>query len=534
MFSIGEVRKPGENCRLSADLALINANVRTMNPSQPLAQAVAVTENRIVKVGTNQDINPLIGKSTRVISLNGKTVIPGLIDTHIHVADFGRCLLWLDLTSADSIRELQRLLSEKAKQTPAGKWIIGRGWNQNRFKEKRSPTVSDLNGAAPDNPVILYHEAAMICAVNSKALNSAGVTKQTAVPLGGGIDKNLQTGELTGILRDTATSLIWQVVPEPTADELSAATALACQKLVEAGITSVHWILLSENELSIIQRLQAEENLPTRVDVIVPYEFLKETIGFQSTDNSMLNLGGVVISTDGYLDSKTAALTQPYSDEPNNSGAMLLTEQELAASVGRVLSLGLQPVIHAMGDKAVDTALKVIEQNASTKGVRFRIEQAAVLNEELIKRLKAEKVVVSVQPTVIATEFAVWSAATRLGVERAKWLHPLKTLLKEGVKVAGGSDCPMEPLNPLVGVREAVLRPSFPEQRLTVEEALCLYTVDAAYSSGEENVKGSIEDGKVADLTILSNDPFAVQADELGDINVDTTIIDGKVVYSRH
>jgi hypothetical protein len=534
MFSIGEVRRLGEDGRLPADLALINANVRTMNPHLPVAQAVAIKKNRIILVGTNQEIKRVIGKKTKVISLDGKTVIPGFIDTHIHVADFGRCLLWLDLTGVDSIRELQRLLSEKVKQTPAGKWVIGRGWNQNRFKEKRLPTLSDLNEASQDNPVILYHEAAMICAVNSKALTLAGVTEQTVAPSGGAIDKNPRTGELTGILRDTATSLIWQVVPEPTADELFEATALACQKIAEAGITSLHWILLSQNELPIIQRLYAEGKLPIRVNIIVPYEFLKETAGFQSTDSSMLRIGGVLMTADGYLDSKTAALTQPYSDEPSHSGTMLLTEQELAVSVERVLSLDLQPVIHAMGDKAVDAALKVIEQTASSKGVRFRIEQAAVLNWELIKRLRAEKVVVSVQPTVVATEFAVWSAATRLGVERARWLHPLKTLLKEGVKVAGGSDCPMEPLNPLVGVREAVLRRSFPAQRLTVEEALRLYTVDAAYSSDEENGKGSIEDGKVADLTILSNDPLAVQAKELGDISVEATIIDGKVVHSKH
>jgi hypothetical protein len=251
----------------------------------------------------------------------------------------------------------------------------------------------------------------------------------------------------------------------------------------------------------------------------------------------MLHIGGALLAIDGYLDSKTAALLQSYSDEPNNNGKMLLTEQELAASVAQILAVGLQPVIHAMGDKAIDAALDVIERNSKqspSKPVRIRIEQAAVLNKELIKRLKAQKVVVSVQPKVIATEFAVWSATTRLSVERARWLHPLKTLLKEGVKVAGGSDCPMEPLNPLVGMQEAVLRQSFPAQRLTVEEALRLYTVDAAYSSSEENVKGSIEAGKVADLTILSNDPLAVQADELGDINVEMTIIDGKVVYSKH
>jgi predicted amidohydrolase YtcJ len=155
---------------LSADLALINANVRTMNPRQPCAQAVAIRKNRIIKVGTNKEINQLIGEGTRVISLDGKTVVSGLIDTHIHVADFGRCLLWLDLTSAKSINELQNLLKEKAKQTPSGCWIIGRGWNHNRFKEKRFIKVSDLDVATPNNPVVLYHEEAMICAVNTKAL----------------------------------------------------------------------------------------------------------------------------------------------------------------------------------------------------------------------------------------------------------------------------------------------------------------------------------------------------------------------------
>ncbi len=164
---------------MSADLALINANIKTMNPEQPTAQALAITKNKIVKVGTNKQISKLIGENTKVLNFDGKTVIPGLIDTHIHVADFGRCLMWLDLTSALSIGDLQNLLKEKAVQTVAGKWIVGRGWNQNRFKEKRMPTLSDLDAAAPNNPVILYHEAAMICAVNTKALQIAGVTKQT-------------------------------------------------------------------------------------------------------------------------------------------------------------------------------------------------------------------------------------------------------------------------------------------------------------------------------------------------------------------
>ena len=520
---------------MPADLALINANVRTMNPRQPVAQAVAIRKNKIAKVGTNQEINLLIGKDTKTISLDGKTVVPGLIDTHIHVADFGRCLLWLDLTTAESIKELQSLLREKAKQMPAGKWIIGRGWNQARFKEKRLPTSLDLDEAAPDNPVILYHGEAMICAVNSRALALAGVTRNTAVPIGGAVDKNPQTGELNGVLRDSATNLIWQVVPDPTENELLDAAVLACQKIAEAGLTSVHWIVLSKNELPIIQRLNAEGKLIVRVNVIVPDTLLKEYIGFQSTKSLMLRVGGALIVTDGYLDSKTAALLQPYSDDPSNRGRLMCTEKDLTASVIQVLAMGLQPVIHAMGDKAVDEALTVIEQTSkqAVNKIRFRIEQAAVLNKELVQRLKTQKIVVSVQPRVITTEFAVWSAIERLGVERARWLHPLKTLIKGGVMVAGGSDCPMEPLSPFLGMQDAALRPVFPEQRLTAEEALCMYTYGAAYSSSEEDVKGSIEEGKLADLTILSSDPLAAPTNELKDVNVEMTIVDGKIVYSK-
>lgn len=502
-----------------------------MNPRHALAQAVAVRENLIVKVGTNQDVTPLISKRTKVIDLAGRTVVPGLIDTHIHVADFGRCLLWLDLSDVDSIEKLKNALTRKVKQTPAGKWIIGRGWNEKHFKEKRLLNMSDLDDSAPHNPVVLYHETAMVCAVNTSALTLAGVTSQTVAPLGGIIDENPQTGELTGILRDAATSLIWRAVPEPTADELSEATTLACRKIVEAGITSVHWMLLSESELPLIRRLNAEGKLPVRVNVIVPYEFLSQAVRFEPGSNSMLRLGAVMIVTDGYLDSKTAALNQPYSDEPGNTGKKLLAQRDLAAYVSQVSAFGLQPVIHAMGDWAVDEALTVIEQVPAEKDVRFRIEQAAVLNADLIRRLKTRKIVVSVQPTVIATEFAVWSAEARLGVERARWLHPLKALLEAGVKVAGGSDCPMEPLNPLLGMQEAVLRASFPEQRLSVLEALRMYTVDAAYCSGEETVKGSIEEGKLADLTVLSEDPLAVSPDKIKTIKVEATVIDGKIAF---
>jgi predicted amidohydrolase YtcJ len=511
---------------LTADLALINANVRTMNTLQPFAQAVAIKKNRILKVGTNREIRTLIGKDTKVISIDGKTVVPGLIDTHIHLADFGRCLMWLDLSGADSIKTLQTLLKEKSKQTPSGKWIVGRGWNEIIFEEKRLLTLDDLDAAAPDNPVILYHGAAYLCAANSKAIAQAGVTNKITVSQIGAIDKTA-TGELTGIFRDSATNLIWQVVAEPTFEELVEATALACQKVAEAGITSVDWIILQEQELALIQTLHAQGKLPIRVNVIVPFELLKAVGGFKSDDPLQLRIGGTIIFVDGYLDSKTAALQEPYSDDPENKGKMNLTEQELESLVGQVLDRGLQPIIHAMGDRAIDTALQVIEK--AKEKARFRIEQAAVLNPHLIKRLGAQDIVVSVQPRMVPTEFTVWHATEHLGAERAKWLHPLKTLINEGVKMAGGSDCPMESLNPLLGIQDSVTRESYPEQRLTVEEALRAYTLDAAYCSGDEGLKGSIEEGKLADLTVLASDPIAVEEGKIKDIVVTTVIVDGKI-----
>lgn len=504
-----------------------------MDATKPVAEAVAVKKNKIIKVGSNQEITQLIGKNTKVIRLEGKTVVPGLIDTHVHVADFGRCLMWLDLTTAKSIKELQVILKEKVKQTPKGHWIIGRGWNDCRFKEKRFLNLSDLDAATPDHPVILYHEAAMICAVNSKALELAGVTGQTVVPSGGAIDRNEKSGEIVGILRESATNLVWQAVPEPTENELLDAAALACQKIVEGGLTSVHWLVLSERELSIIKRLNSQEKLLVRVNVVIPEEFFEKTKGLKSDDN--LHYGGVLIVVDGYLDSKEAALVRPYVDDPENYGTLLFNNNALAASVARVIEAGFQPVIQAMGDKAINLVLTVIKQAEETsvgKATRFCIEQAALLNPSLIRRLKNQKVVVSVQPKVIATEFSVWSATKNLGDDRAKWLHPLKTLFEVGVKVAGGSDCPMEPLSPLLGIQAAVTRQVFPEQSLNVEEALKMYSIDAAYSSCDEKIKGSIEEGKLADFTILSGDPFAVACDKIETIKVEMTVINGKVIFS--
>jgi predicted amidohydrolase YtcJ len=524
---------------MSADLALTGVKVLTMDPSQPCAEAIAVKGNRIMKVGTNEQINQLVGKNTKVVRLSGKTVVPGFIDTHIHVGDFGRILTWMDLGEVESIREMQKSLSRQVKKAARGKWIIGRGWNENRFADKKLPTRFDLDVVSPDNPVIFYHQSGQMCVVNSKALDLAGVNEQTSSLPDGAIEKDAGTGELTGVLLGNSTNLVWRVIPEPNEEELMEAADLACEKIVEAGVTSAHWLVLSPMEIQVIKRLSREKKLPLRVYVVVPLNLLSEVIALASSVNFegvAVKVGGVEIFADGYLAARTAALLQPYSDDPAASGKLLCTQDELNASAAKILKAGLQLVIHAMGDKALDAALIIIEQTsieAPAKDLRVRVEQAAVLNEELLQRMKKHKVIVSVQPCVVASEFSMWAAVDHLGPERARWLFPIKTLLKEGVRVVGGSDCPMEPLNPMIGIQSAVAREFFPEERVTVNEALRMYTIDAAYSSGEERIKGSIEEGKLADLAVVSRNPLMVPLNEIKDIEVNMTIIDGKIVYFK-
>ena len=519
----------------SADLALIGGNILTMNYSQPTAKAVAIKGDRIIKVGTDDEIRQLFGKTTRVVQLNGKTVVPGFIDAHIHVVDYGQLLNWLDLSDARSIMELQKLLIARVAKSPKGKWLMGHGLDLSHFAEKRLLNRSILDSVSPDNPVVIYYKSGQACIVNSKALDLANVTPTTSVPQNGAIDKDAKTGEPTGILRDKATNLVWSVIPEPSKKELIEASSLACSKIVEAGITSVHWMVLAPIEISIIQKLYAKDKLPHRVYVVVPVNLVDKIACLRSTADSVITVGGVVISADGYLAAKTASLFEPYADGSEN-GKLLYTSDEMKTLATRILNMGLQLVIHAMGDKAIDAALTTIEEiseEASQKAPRNRIEQAAVLNEGLISRIKRKDVIVSVQPRVAASEFSVWSALENLGSERSRWLYPLETLLKNGILIIGGSDCPMEPLNPLLGIQAAVTREAFPEERVTIDEALRMYTIGAACSSDEENIKGSVETGKLADLTVLSDDPKKVLPSEIDNIKVEMTIVGGRVVYSK-
>jgi len=521
---------------MHADLVLLNGNFITMNPAQPHAQAVAIKDTKITEVGTNRKIKPWMGNKTKIIDLRGKTVVPGLIDTHVHMANFGKSLTRIDLRGAKSIKEIQKKVKERAGETPRGRWILGRGWDQDRLREKRYPTRWDLDETSPHHPVVLNRVCGHVSVVNTKALRLAGITKETRPPRGGQIDRDPKTSEPTGILRENAMKLVWDRVPEPSEEELINACSLACRKAVEAGLTSVHWFVYEPNEIRILQKLKAQGKLPLRAYIVTPAELfgcLRDAGLVTGFGDHVTRLGSIKILADGSLGARTAALKKPYNDDTSTKGMIVCGQRELYNLVTEAHKAGFQLAVHAIGDRAIESVLtafeRVLEQTPK-EDHRHRIEHASVLNKRLIQRMRKLGIIASVQPHFVISDFWV---VDRVGRARGRWVYPFKTLIHEGVVSAGGSDCPVEPISPLLGIYAAVARRSFPQERVTVDEALRMYTVDAAFASFEEDVKGSIAVGKLADVTVLSGDPRKVAPNKIKDVAIEMTIVGGRIVYSR-
>jgi predicted amidohydrolase YtcJ len=518
-----------------SNLILLNANVVTVNPRQPRAQAIAVQDGKIIAVGSNQEVGKYARKNTKVVQCRKQTIIPGLIDCHAHMLEFGFSLQNLNLDQVESIREIQEKLREYAHRNPELDWILGGRWDQEKLAEKRYPTRRDLDAVVADKPVFLTRVCGCLAVANSKTLKLAGITRKTTVR-GGKIDLEESTGQPNGIVRGNAMTLVWKVVPKPSKEELEKACLLACRKAVEAGLTGVHWLVRSAEELGVLQKLHSEGRLPLRVYIGLPLELLDETLSLgllTGFGNDMMKIGFIKAFADGSLGARTAALKKPYSDDPKNRGIMLCTQKELHQLVLKAHSGGLQLGVHAIGDGAMENVLKAF--NEALKSVprqnhRHRIEHCSILNPELITRMKRLSLVASVQPHFVASDFWILD---RVGCERARWAYPFRTLLKEGVTVASGSDCPIEQISPLLGIWAAVAREDNVEERLSVEEALETYTLNAAYASFDEEKKGTIEVGKLADLTILSDDPTKIPPEKIRDVAVEMVIVGGEVVHPK-
>ncbi len=520
---------------LHADLVLMNGNIVTMNYEHPKAQALAINDGKIAAIGTDKEILSYVGKKTREINLDRRTVFPGFIDSHVHGTALGRSLVQLDLRGIKSIGEIQEKVKQWATKTPKGQWIVGHGWDQDKLEERRYPSRRDLDEVVPENPVFLKRVCGHIGLVNSKALELAGITKDTKTPKAGLIDSS-KAGEPNGILRENALDLILDILPKPDEKGLENICLLACRKMVEEGITTAHWIIASAKELLVLQKLENRGLLPLRIYALIPVSCLYKLVELGLTSGfggDKIKIGSIKILADGSLGGRTAALKKPYDDDPSTKGMMLFSQKQLGRFVENAHQAGLQLAIHAIGDRTIEVALKALEkalQKTPKKHHRHRLEHVSVLNPELIDKMKLLGIVASVQPHFIVSD--IW-IRERLGEARAKWTYALKSLLKKGILTVGGSDAPIELVSPLLGVWAAVTREVFQQERLSVGEALRLYTVNAAQGSFEEDVKGSIEEGKFADLVVLSRDPYEIQPSQIKEIKVEMTIVGGNIVFAR-
>ena len=510
-----------------AELVLKNANVITMNPKQPAAGLVAIKGNKIMSVAGNDKLGELAGAKTRIIDCEGKTVVPGFNDAHCHIFSFLRQLLSIALSpeSVRSIVDIKAAVRQKAENTPPGRWLSGTGYNEFYLAEKRCPNRWDIDKVAPSHPVVLSHRSLHACTLNSLALSLAGITQETEDPPGALIDRDLVTGEPTGILFEMLGYIREKVMPPLSEEELNEGIALANQHYLSCGITSLQDATIGNNlgRWQTFRRFKESDRLKSRLYVIsgidAMSQFQEASLASGSGD-SQLRLGGVKIMV-----KETTGQLEPSQSE--------LNQQALAAH-----KTGFQLAIHAIEPATVEaaiTALEYVHSHPPQKDRRHRIEHCSVCPPPLLERLRKLRTVIVTQPL-----FLYYSGERYLATvpaDQQPWLYRIKSMLNSGLTVAASSDSPVVPDNPLVGIYAAVTRKAESEQSIlseegiSAEQALAMYTVNAAYASFEEKAKGSISPGKLADIVVLSNDPTNAPLEEIKDIRVAMTIIDGKVVW---
>ncbi|MHB0884271.1 MAG: amidohydrolase [Bacillota bacterium] len=530
-------------------LLLYNGRVTGLAEAARGATAVLVVGGRIKAVGGDEALRAAAPRGVPLVDLAGRAVVPGFIDSHLHLINFGVYLQRLDLMGVRSLAELVRRVAERHRSLPAGDWVIGRGWDQDLFAEKRYPTRQDLDAVAPDRPVALTRACGHVMAVNSEALRRAGVTAQTPDPAGGRIDRDA-AGEPTGTLRERAMGLVSRFIPKPSAKELEPALRAAVGRALAAGVTGVH----SDDcgyfgfgpVLDLYRRSLGPEALPFRVSMDVSNDVIGDLLATDlrtGSGNEYVKIGSVKMFADGSLGASTAALSEPYSDAPGNRGIPVVSPGQMKENVLRAHRAGMQVAVHAIGDLAIGMTLDAYEAAlaaAPRPNHRHRIIHCQIMRPEQFDRFARLGVVADIQPKFITTDMR-W-AERRVGPGRVRTSYAWRTFLDQGVHCAGGSDCPVEPLDPALGLHSAVTREDLegqpqggwlPEQKLTAEEALHLFTLGGAYAAFEEKDKGSIEPGKLGDLVVLDRDPTAIPGEALKDLRVEITIVGGRVAFRR-
>lgn len=531
--------------------AFINGIILTIEEDNPKAHAILVTGERIAWVGSNEGITDLIDSETEVIDLEGKTLIPGFIDCHAHPLTFGLSLMAINCSSPPmySVINIVNAFKEEASKKGVGQWLTGIGYDDFKLEEKRHPTRWDLDPVTPKNPVIIKRLCGHITVVNSVVLELAGITKNTKDPEGGRIDRNLETGEPTGVLRGAAMTQIRNIIPSHSPEDLRKAIHLMEEQFIARGVTSVSEAGVDNpNYIQAYQKAIRDDGMPLRVNLMMSTLVQPELdkLGFMTGfGDGKLKLGAVKILFDGSSSGRTAALTQPYEDDPASIGILYTSQEELYEKVKAAHMSGFQVGVHAIGDRAIKGVLDAYEKvltELPENDHRFRIEHCGLNDPTIVSRIKDLGVIPVSQPIFLYGEGESYRAGW--GEERVKWAYPMKSWLEAGIKPAMSSDCPAtsgeELISPLLGIYVAVTRKTDrgqelgPEQKISAKDALKAYTLNGAYATFEDKIKGSIVAGKYADFAVLSQDPTNVPPEEIKDITVEMTVIGGRVEYTKN
>lgn len=531
--------------QVAPTLLLVNGKFWTVNPAHPEAEAVAIAGNRIAAVGTNEEIRALKGPETTVFDLRGRRVLPGFNDAHVHFYAGGADLTGPQLRFSHSEEDFRNALSIYVQKQPRGRWITGGNWDHENWTPARLPTRQLIDDVTHDWPVMIKRLDGHMSLANSKALQMAGINKQTKDVAGGVIVRDAN-GEPTGILKDAAQALVDNIIPPPTEEQIITALNAAQTYANAQGVTSVQDMSAAPAVFQAYQAMLRDGRLRVRVSGHQPLRTWQHMadVGLRADfGNVFLHIGGLKGFADGSLGSTTALLFQPYLDSPDTSGipsAELSNPKQMYSDIEGADAAGLQIAIHAIGDKANNTILDFYREIVKVHGERdrrLRIEHAQHLAPADIPKFALFGVIASMQPYHLMDD-GRW-AEKRIGPERAKTAYAFRTLLDSGAHLAFGSDWDVAPMSPLMGIFGAVTRSTLdgkhpdgwtPEQKITVAEAIHAYTMGSAYASFDDKVKGSIEVGKLADLVVLSDDILNIPPVKIADTHVFMTVFDGKII----
>ena len=532
----------------NASLVVTGARVWTGDPGMPWAEAVAVSGTDILAVGSAREISPYIGDGTEVIAAEGGMLVPGFIDAHVHFLSGGSSLASVQLRDAPTPEKFVFRVAAFARSAEPGEWITGGAWDHTNWGGEL-PRRDWIDAVTPDNPVWISRVDGHMALANSLALQRAGVDADTPDVAGGEIIRDAN-GEPTGILKDNAKSMVEAVIPEPTERQQDAWLDAAMKYVAGHGITTVHDMFDNAGDgwagLETYRRAEARGDLVTRIYAVTPlgeWQRLKDEVDLNGRGSDWLRIGGVKGFMDGSLGSHTAAMQAPFTDRPSQSGFLLDSMDNLRAQMMGADAAGLQLNIHAIGDRAIRDLLDIFEEVSEQNGQRdrrLRMEHAQHIHPDDLPRFASQDVIASMQP-YHAIDDGRWAVRV-IGPQRAKTTYAFRSLIDSGARVALGSDWYVAPADPIAGIYAAVTRRTLdgrnpggwvPGQKITVEEALRGYTLEGAYASFEEDRKGMIKAGMLADMTLIDRDLTAIPPETIRDAKVLKTIVGGRVIYSR-